>query len=273
MLKEFVQSITGLATDAEKPKELKVNNRTYLVGKDGVIGDPIETHIEYEKSFKVLVGTVPDFVRTIGEMRSVTASIRGRYGLESKPLDEIGSMAGVCSNRVDCVIDIDSRQDQVVLELLKTKQFETLQELKHRAFTQKALIKFLRVDLDGTGADRYVQAFRNLVWNRSGKSAGVVNHADESMGRSIEDKVATNGEALPEELNLNVAVYVNPDIVVIARIKVVVIINFEDQQIELAVPPSEIDNAKKEARGYVRDLVETEVNAQGLGDKVNVIQR
>ena len=156
----------------------------------------------------------------------------------------------------DCVVaiaDMDVRADKVQLPLNLSGQFAALTDLD-QSFSQSAVIRFLRIDLIDTGAEQYVPVFRDMKFDRSQMVGGKLNHADESLGRSVEQKVVA-GQTIPEMLRLTVPVFANRDCVFKASILVFVTLNFESATIQLTVAPNQIEEALSNALESVRQTI------------------
>lgn len=110
------------------------------------------------------------------------------------------------------VTDDGDRRDRVTLPLVKSAAFSRLTALaKDPELDQAELIRTLRVDLQGTiRRAELLAAVRHIKFRASSSGQSIVQHGNESMGKTIEAEVTGAGD-IPETVVVECAVFSNPD--------------------------------------------------------------
>lgn len=251
MLKELFESLKAHAASGATPvvQEIKGTDVTLVTHHDEQ-----KTFVRKETptaSCVLHVESISELLEALGFIAPQALERRSRYlHLEG---EELRQAIFVGQDSVVAFADMDVRADRVHLPLKFTDQFEALRDLDE-SFSQSALIRFLRINLIDTGAEQYVPLFRDMKFDRSQMVGGKLNHADESLGRSVEQKVVA-GQTIPEMLRLTVPVLANRDCVFKASIAVFVTLNFESATIQLTVAPNQIEEASSNALESVRQTI------------------
>lgn len=153
--------------------------------------------------------------------------------------------------QVVALLNDAERRDTVTLNLVESKLFKSLQfKDGQRSFSQRELINFLRISLAGCVPPDLVSTLRTLNFRSAAKTDSTVEHAKDSLGRSVEQAV-TGASDLPEEFLATIPVYANvlPDHR--AGILVAVDVDFENQKFVLSVVGDGIMDAITEAQGVL----------------------
>lgn len=265
MLKDLFQSIVGLSQKAQDVQTIPLDNGETLaiVGADGVLDK--HRSLKRIETLRVKTTDIESFVSAVGTFHSIAESSSGRFAHVEGATGATVFVEG--ENSAMCVLDNRTRSDTVKLLLEKTHQFESLTVLDN-AFNQRDLLKFLRVDLHQAGVETFVANFRDLQWNRADGSMGKLNHADESMGRTVENRVQSSTD-IPEEISVNVPVFTAPSMADISvTLTMVVQVDFQNQSIRLTVPPNEAQKAIQFVRQSVFERI---LKAFKDDDKIQVV--
>lgn len=98
---------------------------------------------------------------------------------------------------VVAVLDDEDRRDTVTLELLAADEFRTLLQVAERSgcaarnYDQQSFVRLLRVELAGCLEDpTVIGSLRQLDWEKAEKGHATSQHGKESLGKSIQAKVA-----------------------------------------------------------------------------------
>ena len=273
MLKEFFSAIVDLAQSGQKSTIQSIDD-----GQTLLIDEPTKGVRERKTKRAVLpkfssVSAPSDLAAALLLHIPLAREIGEQYGLN---LDrDLPALVSVGEREISATTDVETNAARFVCNLPFSPVFQTLFDLMvrdGRAFDQRDLLKFLRVDLHLAGAESMVPKFRKLTWNRSASSGGALNHADESLGKSIERKVNA-GVDVPEGFTITTPVYACPELKsIVAKIEVVVTLNFETEEIELDVPRPQIVKALESAKDALRDHVRGELlklAESDLGQQVN----
>ena len=266
MLKALFDTIIATGQKAMATQTLETNDgNTILLLKDGAISETHEKKI-FAEFLNVKVLSIADMVKAIDTFAPVADSNRERFEAIADS-GEARPVVFVSIDQVRVILDAETYADHIRMPIDLTKAFETLRGLD-KAFDQRALLKFLRIDLDQTGAEAVVAEFRSLQWNRADGASGTVNHADESLGRSIEETVQNGQSTIPQEFSVTVPVFQNEDLAdIMFTFRIVVTLNFDSKTIQLTVPPVVCERSVWSSLDAVFRRVEKE-----LGDSASVVR-
>lgn len=210
------------------------------------------------------------------ELLALPAPVR-KHTVES--LEDLVRLVKTCGSQVQAVIwhsadavvailDDADRHDRITMDLHESEQMLALSS--NMLFDQARLIRFLRVTLSGTGAERFVPVFRRLDFHRSNSAASSVKHGDESLGRSIEAKVQGT-EEIPEELTLAVPVYANMGLRKAEPIRLAVEIDVSNERFALTPLADQMQMARQNAQLFVREKLNALVEQEDLAERVSVV--
>lgn len=188
MLKELFESISTQAARAAGHHK----TATFVDHPDEtkslmLFGDKCEVVDVPPKERRHRVETLDDLVRAVTTYIQAVASIWHS--------DE----------KIIAIVDDDAIRNRVYMPLTFSDQFRALQK-GSLIFDQVGIVRFLRVVMDGAGAETLVPTFRKITFKRGSQTKGNLNHGDESMGREIESLVE-NSKEIPETITLHVPVY------------------------------------------------------------------
>jgi len=258
MLAELIQKIVDLAHKGQDTQIEELDNGRMLVfDREGGFKE-LSPKRKLPDPIAAVAGTIVDLVRlSFAVLPIVKAQKDERFeefeSVDAKPIIKVNG------SRVVCILDPNTCADNVQFNLTECEQFSVLKSLEMN-FDQKQLVRFLRVDLHGTQAENYASKFKQIVWNRSGEAKGRVGNSDESMGKTIESRVATSTEEdLPEVLKLSVPVFQAQELAYRASMEVIVTIDFDAHTFNLAIAPNQaklaIDAAVNEVESIVVDAI------------------
>lgn len=110
--------------------------------------------------------------------------------------------------KLHLVLDDKERRDVLTMDLNYSSRMAKLILLNssNQKWTGPELIKFIRFDLQGVGADDLIVALRTLDWTRVQGGSTKSGHGRESLGMSVEAQVA-QAERIPETFVANVPVW------------------------------------------------------------------
>ena len=95
----------------------------------------------------------------------------------------------------------------VVLELIRSQAFLMLQAWVDTPAAQKSVVRMLRGPLDGCFDAGYLSVFRALDFSRRSDGTKTIEHARESLGRSVESRAQSAGGEIPQTLVFDVPVF------------------------------------------------------------------
>jgi hypothetical protein len=229
MLKEFIESISRLATEAVEPKTVAVpgDGRSQILR----LGDKIELASVAPPVRVHSVYTLEDLVNALDKYTGDTSSIWHGH------------------HEVTAVLDDEDRRDLVGMALQESEQLATLRKLP-KTFDQRGLVTFLRRDMANAVSDSMVAIFRGISFRRADAGNGVVTQGGESLGRSVEAAVEGTGQ-IPEVLSFNVPIYTNVGLRRRYPIAVDVDVNPREATFTLTVLPDEISIAVQAMQDYI----------------------
>jgi hypothetical protein len=116
------------------------------------------------------------------------------------------------SRKAVAVVEDLYRRDRGTYELRLSHPLLKLMALERQGagMTQKAMVKFLRVDMAGClgAAGNFLEQVRKVVFRTCGESAGLVQHGKASLGKSIMAELQ-GAEAVPELVVFDVPCFDN----------------------------------------------------------------
>lgn len=195
-LKQFggdaIAEVAALVQSANKTDVLKVSGERegvyFLVGPDGKatkhVADP-SWHREQ--------------LETPGELAAFVDSEKGDR-----------SVVFLNEKQVIFVKDLADRRDIATCTLIETPQIQWLKQCSGKQLQQADFVRLLRITFRGAlGPDSgLVALIRNLKFSTAADGGANIQHARESIGRSVMAEV--RGEsAIPEEVTLRVPVFEN----------------------------------------------------------------
>lgn len=233
MLKEFIESISRMATEAVEPKVIPipgdVRSQIMRLGETftlATVPPPLRKHE---------VHTLFDLVEAVKAYKGSVASVWH---------DHSGIVA---------ILDDADRLDRVDMCLCESEQLATLRKLP-RKFDQRGLITFLKRDLAGATSDAIIATFRGISFRRSDAGTGAVSHGGESLGRSVESAVEGTGE-IPERLLVEVPIYANLGLRVRRQISLDLEVDSREATFTLAVLPDEIVTAIQKMQDQIKAML------------------
>lgn len=191
MLSEFVEKIVALVTNASKAE--------------------FKTHETLNKVFVSQGGSyttfdIPPLPRG-GILQGLDDLVLACRDTAIAPAPEIYHQPDM----LVVLLDREDRHERLALGLNRSALFRTVTELERNAFTQRDLIRTLRIKL-GLGSDHPVlKAIRRVDFRRRNDGSSVVERGKESLGRAVEMEVQS-AEDIPEHFDLTMPVYANPGI-------------------------------------------------------------
>jgi hypothetical protein len=124
-------------------------------------------------------------------------------------------------------------------------------------FDTRALIKFLRFDLNGTGVETLIPLIRKVDFTRKSDGKNQIEHGKESLGKSVEMAVQ-QAETIPESFRVEVARFSNPQLRTIkATITIGIYIDVSSDSFVLRALGDEIKNAEE----FIQSEINTRLHA------------
>jgi hypothetical protein len=202
MISEALAFIAGLATKAEHPVKLESSPRTLRYA----IGGTISEHDKAPEPRRHVVDTLEQIISLANRFRDEAAA-------EGDDTD-LSPVVWYDAEQVVLVIDdAGHRLETARLTLATSDVFYRLNSLDEdrQTFNHKQFMRLLRVDLAGTLAPSVLlEKLKNLRIENGQVASSRIGRADESMGRTINAKVASEAGEIPEVVTLGVPVYSTP---------------------------------------------------------------
>jgi hypothetical protein len=145
------------------------------------------------------------------------------------------------AEQVVLLLDDEDRRDRVTFALQPSEAFETLSKLQGPDkgwMPQAAFVRLLKIDFGVSPA--IVAAFRVLDFKRGDASHGDVQHARETLGKSVEAAVQGTA-AIPEDLMISIPLYRTAGETAIQHVRCAVEINPVQGLFKLTPLPQELD--------------------------------
>ena len=174
----------------------------------------------------------------------------------------VNSYAGGCSVFINhyhavAVLDDDGySRDKVSLPLVPSVLFERLSKFPE-TMKQKQLIRFCRQYLE-PGLP-FLQAIRNIDFNRESTGKASREHGRETLGQSVE--MAVRGrEEIPESFTVPVCPFAIAGFKATYPVRVIVEIEVEEQQFWLGCGPDELAIVQQQAVADLAGMLESGLN-------------
>lgn len=125
-----------------------------------------------------------------------------------------------------------------------------------KVFDQKALVRFLRVDLAGRVEDFVLARMRQLNWDTARKTRQALQHGSASLDSEVKASVTAGEAAAPEEFYVEVPLFADPRKEGLSlRIKLLVELEPETAKIILVLPPGTNAQIQSLRRDYVQSFL------------------
>lgn len=134
---------------------------------------------------------------------------------------------------------------------------------KERAFDQRQLVKFLRVELNGCVPDFVLARFRQLNWESVRRSRQVVQHGNASLDAEVKASVTAGDSTAPEEFVVNVPLFANARYASV-RFTALVLVDMETEtaKIVLTLAPGAVEDLRSAMRqsvhGFLANVLDTD---------------
>lgn len=189
MISEAIDRVVTLAVQGNNPSIINVDP-----------SDPSKAHV-WLPSIEHLLPvdkTIPPRMHTVLTVDSFAESVE-RYA-EDVP----GAAVWVTTGQVVLVLnDNGFRHSRVTLPVQPSPIFASLKRLNGVKFDQKALLKFLKHDLQSAALpDSFTLAIASLKWETNDTETGGVSTTKNAMGRAINAEVKGEAGDLPESFTL-----------------------------------------------------------------------
>lgn len=230
-LNEALQTIQRTAVAAEHPKTIDVGS-PYKVGY--LIGERVEV---YDKA-------LPPREHVVYDLDSLRAWCDERSPVWHN------------DDRVVVVLDDEAyRVSTVAMPLPLHPTFGALCQAPERV-DQALLIRWLRLHLKETLEKDYptlIATMREIRIRQNVAGQGTVEHGRESMGKTIDNSV-TGADAIPEEVLLNVPIWLHHE----ARVQVRCYFDIDVQAVKFtfAPMPGELEHARQAAQAWLHEQLE-----------------
>jgi hypothetical protein len=237
---DAIEQLRKLAIAAHGPRVILGRDDHHLLynplSSDGSLEritlPPVARRHEFET-----VGSLVDFVvgATSGQHR------------DERAMNTVVMWVG--AKRVVVALDDSTRRDIATLELPFSEPFELLASgSAAQQRPQVDMIRMLRVALAGSLPldSTLLGLLRNVRWAGTGDTSANIQHAKESMGRSITAQ-CVGTDALPEEVTLHVPVYELPDALTPQRVRCALEVLVHEQMFRLVPLAREIKRARAAA--------------------------
>lgn len=152
------------------------------------------------------------------------------------------------------------REDKAHCDLLLTGEWNILLNLAGLDFTQKALVRFLRLDMANAQTEQsqeLLRVCRSMNCKVFHVSNGSVGHKGESIGRSIDAEVQSDNGEIPERIEFRVRVFDDKALQQVYPIRVEVTINAQEGTVNLSPNPRDMQMAEDAEREKIESLVST----------------
>lgn len=112
-----------------------------------------------------------------------------------------------------------------------TQRYSSIALVDH-AYSQKALLTFLRTHDIGPGGEILEKAIAKMDFKRNSVGARTVEHGRESLGKSVE-AVVQGVDEIPRSVTLSARIWSNPGLTFVGQIIVAVLLDLENEKIHL----------------------------------------
>jgi len=256
-LADAVREIQNAAVKAQTPKFVELNRHIQLSSVDG----------------KLALHDTP-----VPPKHFVTSDIPSLFELAEEFLPEqtlpddasdesVGYVAFYNHTGVLVIFNVHGRLEETAkYEVQYSQEWGAINSNEGSRLTQKEFIEAMRKFSDRDGTAQVIASVREVEFGRTAQAKGTVKRGDESMGRSIEDKIA-NVDKIPEQFQVKVNAVLHDDFDQIALI-FDVDIDAEHQTFSFKYQPNEHDRALRAIADEVRRIVVEQVAATGFPCRV-----
>ena len=178
MIREALEFLHGLSTDAQKIEPVEFGRRQVLVRQPN--GQVMEMTKEQ-----------PPRMHTVHSLESLTRILKYVDDLDGTP------MAFIDSDGAYAYFDHSERDDFVTLPFEVSSAMKSLEQLQQWT-GQRDLIRVLRSELAGTFDPKFLAVIRRLDFSRKNDGRGEISHTRESLGRSVEKTVQSQEGDIPD---------------------------------------------------------------------------
>lgn len=149
-------------------------------------------------------------LHSVGEVARFCSYAAG--DLSGRPVVFVGE------HRVVIVIDDrpeSYRENRADVVFQRTPEHELLDNLARQMFSQKQLIRLLRVELAEcatASSQQLLATSRRIVATTSSKASGEVRNGKESIGRDIEAEILSSAGEIAEEVEFSLRLFTDPEL-------------------------------------------------------------
>lgn len=150
------------------------------------------------------------------------------------------------------------REDCATCDLLFTEEWNTLLKIAAMEFGQKALVRFLRIDMAGAASEEsqeLLRVCRNMNCKVFQVSNGSVGHKGESLGRSIDAEMQSDAGEFPERIVFKVRVFDDKALQQVYPIRCDVTLNPQEGTVQLTPLSRDMQLAEDAEREKIEALV------------------
>ncbi len=266
MLKELLTGITDLAQ-----KAAKVDRHIHITKLDG--------KKEYLLTMQDGGGKVthearlPDHPPRRHALHSVS-EIGGMVEHFHNENPETLIVAWIGREQVTIVIDDDGfRENKIVCPQTYTPEFSLLTEMREQEYTQKELVRLLRVDMATAETESSAELLRvarviNTKVFQTGH--GVIEKTRASLGKDIEAEVRSDAGDIPDEVKFRINVYDDPALQTIYSVTCRVEIDPQAGTFFLLPVAKELQLFEQQEKQRIRELLQDVNCPVFLGEPVHV---
>ncbi len=185
MLAEFVKSLVGLVSDAQKAEIVEIPNdpRNVIIRQ----GTAVTYRAVPAPARAASFSSIADFCFAVSD--KVVAANPEIY------FDMNGAVA---------YLDRNDRRETINLEVHFSDQFQKILSLRNGVgLTPKEAIRLLRFELSTAGVDDLITSLRRVDFTRTNAGSSNVEHGRESFGKKVEAAVQ-QADTIPEQFTLRV---------------------------------------------------------------------
>ncbi len=240
MLKEAIDRIAALGTNADGAKIVHLNRRTSALV---IAGQVIKEYDRLPPPVRHECHTLESLIAYVNEFATTDDSYSVFLGT--------AAIVAVLSN--------EDRIEACTLSLINSDRWDAIANLGN-AITHPQFVKLMAVTLRGSVDPGLVRSIRRIEFANSGSGTSDVQRGKDTMGKSVES-VVQNIADIPETFIVNTPVYQNADLRQPYPVEMVLEIDTVNRMFVVLPAPDEISKVQQQANGDILKRLRKELTA------------
>jgi len=173
------------------------------------------------------------------------------------------------TDRVQVLADDLDRRERITLPLVKTTAWLAAELLPTKIWQQDELIRLCRLDLAGFVPADLLTALRSIKFRKGIEASSDLAHQTHSLGNSVEME-CIGAEEIPEQFEINTAVYANVDGLPAVTIMAAIEIVHAKQGFKIGIVGDGLQRVMRETQEVLHGLLTEAIEGMANGETPDI---